>query len=87
MRALTEAQIALEPISSPYGDDFTWWRCDCLFHAPSLRARLQLEPCVVYNEYDGHAAGADATWTCQEHNLVLLGPHPRWAAKGIRRVK
>jgi hypothetical protein len=87
VRALTEAQIAMEPISSPYGEGSTWWRCDCLFKATALRVRLRLEPCVVYAEYDGHAAGADATWTCQEHNHVLLGPHPSWAAKGVPVVK
>jgi hypothetical protein len=60
----------------------------CLpLRAARIRKRLQLAPCVVYVEYDGHAAGADATWTCQEHELVFLGPHPSWAAAGTPRLR
>lgn len=85
--AMKRAHIEATPTSSPYGDDNTWWACHCTFDAVGLRRRLGLDPCVTYHEYNGMAAGSDATWTCSEHNLVLMGPHPHVAPAGTPRVK
>jgi len=78
--------VNVEPTTSPYGDDFTWWRCDCTFNAVALRARLHLAECVSYVEYNGMSAGSDATWTCKEHREVLLGPHSSFAPKGTPQI-
>lgn len=86
-QALAAANIELVPIDSPYGEGSTWWRCGCTFKAQALRKRLGLEACVVYVEYDGHAAGADATWTCEEHQVVFMGPHPAWASADTPLLK
>lgn len=85
--ALSAAKIALEPTSSPYNDDYTWWQCGCTFAAAELRERLALDPCVTYNEYDGRAAGSDATFTCNQDEIVFMGSHPNWAARGTPRLR
>ena len=85
--AMAAAHISLEPTSSPYGGDDTWWMCGCTFDEPSLRKRLRLDPCVTYYEYDGHAAGADATFSCKDDQVVFIGPHPSWAAKDTPHVR
>lgn len=85
--ALAVAKIPLEATESPYGGDDTWWRCACTFDERSLRKRLRLDPCVTYDEYDGHAAGSDATFLCGQDRVVFLGLHPRWAAKETPRLK
>ena len=78
-QALAEAKIALDPTSSPYNDDATWWACACSFNEAALRKRLGLDPCVTYVEYDGHVAGSDSTFTCTQHEVVFMGLHPLWA--------
>lgn len=48
-------------------------------HLRALVAALQaagVTPGVTYVEYDGSAMGADATFTCTAHDVVLVGPHP-----------
>lgn len=80
VEALAAAKITLEPTSSPYNDDFTWWKSDCTFDEEALRRRLALDPCVTYNEYDGRVAGSDATFACEQDGVVLMGWHPRYAA-------
>jgi hypothetical protein len=85
--ALAAAHIAVEPTESPYGGDGTWWKCSCTFDEPALRARLSLDPCVTYDEYDGRTAGADATFSCMQDHTVFIGPHPSWVAAGTPRLK
>ena len=72
--------LTLQVIESPYGNGGTWFACACTFNEAALRARLRLDPALRYTEYDGHAAGADATWTCTAHHHVLIGPHPAHAS-------
>lgn len=84
---MAAAHIELQPVGSPYGDDNAWWACPCTFDAAGLRRRLHLDPGVVYAEYNGMAAGSDATWTCREHKLVLMGPHPSFASADTPRLR
>jgi hypothetical protein len=84
---LDRAGIKRVRIESPYGNGGTWWQCECTFVEAALRARLKLDPALTYFEYNGMAAGADATWSCKEHNVVLIGPHPSFASRGTPRLR
>lgn len=82
------AGVSFAPMASPYGDSpFAFWWCDCTFDEKALRARLGLASCVEYREYNGMAAGADASFSCREHHVALLGPHPSFAGAQTPRVK
>jgi len=83
--ALEAANVRFGPIPSPYADEhLTWFMCGATFDEPSLRARLALDDCVKYAEYDGRAAGADATFTCTRCDQTLLGVHPQYAGGSPR---
>lgn len=85
--AIEEAGLTVARIDSPYGGDATWWSAPCTFVESPLRKRLGLAKSVTYVEYNGMSAGADATWTCGEHDIVIIGPHPSFAPKGTTRLK
>jgi hypothetical protein len=86
-RALAEQGIVLEAIESPYAEnEYRWFGCGCTFDADALRERLELHPCVSYDEYDGRAAGSDSTFTCAECRCVILGLHPSFALPGAPRL-
>lgn len=75
-------------VQSPYGPQLgIWYPVGCTFDEPSLRARLHIPESVSYDEYDGRAAGSDATWFCREHGRALWGEHPLYAASGTPRVR
>jgi len=85
--ALAEQGIDLGAMESPYATtEYRWFGCGCTFDAAALRERLELHPCVSYYEYDGRAAGTDATFTCAECRCVILGLHPSFAAPGTPRL-
>ena len=84
--ALAAAGIELVRAGSPYGDDNTWWSCACVFDEKRLRERLSIDASVTYYEYDGRAAGSDATFTCKDHKMVIMGLHPSYAPKDTRRL-
>jgi len=84
--ALEQRGIALEPIASPYADDWAWHACDCTFDADALRRRLGLDGGVEYIEYDGRVAGSDATFGCKRCRCVIMGLHPRYAPARARRL-
>ncbi len=85
--ALAKKKIAVRAIESPYDTkDYRWFDCDCTFDATALRARLHLDACVVYDEYDGRVAGSEATFTCQTCLCVIMGPHPSYASKKTPRL-
>lgn len=89
VEAMREAGLTLWPISSPYGGggDMKWWACNCTFDEDALRARLQLDPALRYVEYNGMASGADASWKCREHDMVLMGPHPGFASNDTPHLR
>lgn len=80
--------LEVTPFASPYGDTtHTWWNADCVFtDVKALRRRLGLADALLYVESFDFAAGADATWTCAEHRIVLIGPHPGNASDDVPRV-
>ncbi len=85
--ALAEQGIALEAIESPYAtNEYRWLGCGCTFDADALRERLELQPCVSYDEYDGRAMGSDSTFTCTKCRCVILGLHPSFAVPGTPRL-
>lgn len=73
---------------SPYGADLgLWFPVDCLFDEAPLRARLGItDPPVTFEEYDGRAAGSDATWYCKECKRAIMGGIARYAAPGTPHV-
>lgn len=72
---------------SPYGEEWgVWFPCDCVFDEPSLRQRLTIPECVEYTEYDGRAAGSDATFYCKLCKRAIMGSHPRYAGVGTSRL-
>lgn len=88
-RALAAANIPLgEPAGNPYSEEFgLWFACDCVFDAPALRKRLQLPDFVTYEEYDGRAAGSDATFSCKQGKRAIMGTHPSYAGSKTHRLK
>ncbi len=85
-QAIIDAGIALSPTESPYNDKGTWFACDCTFDEAPLRARLGLDPALRYAEYEGMAAGSDATWNCDVDNQILMGPHPRHIGSDTKQL-
>lgn len=85
--AMLAEGVTLTRIDSPYGGDATWWQCNCTFVEGALRKRLQLSSSLKYVEYNGMSAGSDATWTCADHNEVILWPHPSFAPKGTKKLR
>jgi hypothetical protein len=73
---------------SPYGSEWgVWFPVDCMFDEASLRARLHIaDPPVSYEEYDGRAAGSDATWYCKACKRAIMGGIARYAAPGTPRI-
>jgi hypothetical protein len=91
LRSLVEAirasRIVFGPIVSPYANDATtWFTCGATFDEPSLRTRLSLADCVTYTEYDGRAAGSEATFACTRCNQAILGLHPLYAPSTAPRL-
>jgi hypothetical protein len=86
--ALAERSIEIGPGGcSPYGDEWgLWHEVSVTFDEPSLRARLHLDDCVTYEEYDGRVAGSDATFYCKLCKRAIMGLHPRYAPRGTVRV-
>ena len=85
--AIEAAGLTLTRTDSPYGGDAIWWSAPCTFVESALRKRLGLAPSLSYVEYNGMSAGSDATWSCKEHDIVIIGPHPSFAAKGTPRLR
>jgi hypothetical protein len=81
--------IEVTPCESPYGPGpYTWWNVPCVFEGvKALRSRLGIAKSVEYEENFAFAMGADATWTCKEHKIVLLGPHPKVTGSRVPRVR
>src|SRR5262245_1533116 len=72
---------------SPYGADLgTWYWCDVLFDAASVRTRLQIPPFVPFEEYDGRVAGSDATFYCPQCKRAIMGVHPHYAKPTTPRL-
>jgi predicted Rossmann-fold nucleotide-binding protein len=87
VESIRAAGVPFGPIVAPYADDGTsWFMCDATFDEPALRARLALPDFVRFAEYDGRAAGSDATFTCTRCKQAILGLHPRYAPADARRV-
>jgi len=85
--AILAAGVPFAPIVSPYAENHTtWFMCDATFDEPSLRRRLLLPEFVTYTEYDGRVAGSDATFACARCDHAILGCHPLYAARDVRRV-
>lgn len=54
-------------LTPAYSEEFGLWSaCDCVFDEPALRKRLQLPDFVTDEEYEGRAAGSDATFYCKQ---------------------
>jgi hypothetical protein len=85
--ALADADIALKKITSPYGDDWRWFGCDCTFDERALRKRIALAKSVHYEEYDGRVAGSDATFGCKACKCAVMGLHPAYAPKKTRKLR
>jgi hypothetical protein len=66
----------------PYDEGGVWFEVNCVFDGPALRARLPLPELVTYEEYDGRAAGSDATWYCTQCRRAIMG-----FIRGMRRAR
>lgn len=89
-RALREAGVAIGFGSPcPFGREFgIWFRVDCTFDHLSLRHRLDLDPCVEYEDFE-HVltADADAHFYCTCCHKAIAGHHPRYAGRNTTRLR
>lgn len=91
--ALLERELALAGVPvgigrpCPHDPDWgTWFEVDALFDARRLSRRLQLDPCVQYEEYEGLLSNSDSTFYCACCQCAIVGLHPRSATPATPRI-
>jgi hypothetical protein len=71
----------------PHDDEWgTWYSVPCTFDEKSLQLKLELEPCVRYEEYEGRFVPSDAMFYCTRCKKAIIGKHPRHAGKDVVRL-
>jgi hypothetical protein len=72
----------------PHDHDWgTWYQVPCAFDPESLHLKLELEPCVRYEEYEGRFVQSDAMFYCSRCKKAIIGKHPRYAGKGVLMLR
>ena len=63
-----------------------WYTAPCTFDEKSLQLKLELEPCVHYEEFEGRYVPSDAMFYCTRCKKAIIGKHPRYAGKDVVRL-
>lgn len=75
-RALLAAGIPLTFRGQPWSSNCREWvYFDCWLDRPSLRARLQLDECVIDHEHRGTHDGQEAGFVCSQCWDGIMGRH------------
>lgn len=63
----------------------TWFVVDALF-GTCLGLRLNLEPCVIFEEYEGVLSASDAMFYCTACQQAIVGRHAGSAPGGTPQI-